>query len=288
MHNLVHRESLTADGVSFRSRRVPEDREAEFLASTDNWFRPVLARIGPDGGDLGRRHVPVGDRASRRGFRSTGSSNWNLRAGNDRGRIYRVTPPGQPVTEQLSAARSTHDASTGSATGSSQSLATRYGSANAVVASGRSAAVEPLRQLVAHGPSSGRQDAGAVPAGCACRRWTTIGWPSVIRQAEPAVARHAMVVAEPRLADSPDLVDSVLARVATRRPTAATATGLQSGLLPRRAGGRGTGQSGTRRAGGAGDSSGGHEFADTPETWGRSCTQCDGPARRGPTCRAVS
>ena len=49
VHNLVHREVLTADGVSFRSHRVPEDREAEFLASTDNWFRPVLARIGPDG-----------------------------------------------------------------------------------------------------------------------------------------------------------------------------------------------------------------------------------------------
>jgi putative membrane-bound dehydrogenase-like protein len=45
--NLVHRDSLTPDGASFASRRVREG--IEFLASTDNWFRPVYVTVGPDG-----------------------------------------------------------------------------------------------------------------------------------------------------------------------------------------------------------------------------------------------
>lgn len=44
--NLVHRDLLAAEGNSFRASR---GREAEFLASTDPWFRPVDTRTGPDG-----------------------------------------------------------------------------------------------------------------------------------------------------------------------------------------------------------------------------------------------
>ncbi len=44
--NLVHRDVLVEDGPSFRASRP---REAEFLASTDPWFRPVHTRTGPDG-----------------------------------------------------------------------------------------------------------------------------------------------------------------------------------------------------------------------------------------------
>ncbi len=35
--NLVHRQQLIADGVTFVSERI--DAESEFLASVDNWFR---------------------------------------------------------------------------------------------------------------------------------------------------------------------------------------------------------------------------------------------------------
>ncbi len=44
--NLVHQDRLEPDGVTFRARKT---REPEFLASTDLWFRPVLARVGPAG-----------------------------------------------------------------------------------------------------------------------------------------------------------------------------------------------------------------------------------------------
>lgn len=46
-NNLVHRELLKENGAVFKAVRAYEDRE--FLASTDNWFRPVDLKIGPDG-----------------------------------------------------------------------------------------------------------------------------------------------------------------------------------------------------------------------------------------------
>ncbi|HJZ53615.1 MAG TPA: neutral/alkaline non-lysosomal ceramidase N-terminal domain-containing protein [Gemmataceae bacterium] len=46
-NNLVHREELVEKGAVFSARRI--DPDSEFLASTDNWFRPVHLSIGPDG-----------------------------------------------------------------------------------------------------------------------------------------------------------------------------------------------------------------------------------------------
>jgi putative membrane-bound dehydrogenase-like protein len=49
VHNAVHREVLHRDGSVFSSRRASGEARSEFLASTDNWFRPVTVRTGPDG-----------------------------------------------------------------------------------------------------------------------------------------------------------------------------------------------------------------------------------------------
>jgi putative membrane-bound dehydrogenase-like protein len=46
-NNLVHRDVLTGDGPAFVAKRG--DADCEFLASTDNWFRPVWLAVGPDG-----------------------------------------------------------------------------------------------------------------------------------------------------------------------------------------------------------------------------------------------
>jgi putative membrane-bound dehydrogenase-like protein len=46
-NNLIHRDVLEPTGSVFTARRGEADRE--FLASTDNWFRPVWLTIGPDG-----------------------------------------------------------------------------------------------------------------------------------------------------------------------------------------------------------------------------------------------
>ena len=47
VHNVVHRDVLVPDGPTFAARRAHQD--AEFLASTDSWFRPVFTATGPDG-----------------------------------------------------------------------------------------------------------------------------------------------------------------------------------------------------------------------------------------------
>jgi putative membrane-bound dehydrogenase-like protein len=49
VHNLVSRVMLVPDGVTFRGMRHPQEQQAEFLSSTDNWFRPVSLLTAPDG-----------------------------------------------------------------------------------------------------------------------------------------------------------------------------------------------------------------------------------------------
>ncbi|MFM8274193.1 MAG: neutral/alkaline non-lysosomal ceramidase N-terminal domain-containing protein, partial [Gemmata sp.] len=46
-NNIVHREFVKEKGGAFTAVRAYEDKE--FLASTDNWFRPVDLKTGPDG-----------------------------------------------------------------------------------------------------------------------------------------------------------------------------------------------------------------------------------------------
>jgi putative membrane-bound dehydrogenase-like protein len=49
VNNLVHRQHLAINGVSFTSRRQEDELNREFLASTDPWFRPVQVHTGIDG-----------------------------------------------------------------------------------------------------------------------------------------------------------------------------------------------------------------------------------------------
>jgi putative membrane-bound dehydrogenase-like protein len=91
VHNLVHRMVLKPDGVSFRGRRGPNETDREFLASSDNWFRPTMLKTGPDGAlwiaDMYRYVIEhpewIPDDWEKR---------LNLRAGSEQGRIYRVYP----------------------------------------------------------------------------------------------------------------------------------------------------------------------------------------------------
>jgi putative membrane-bound dehydrogenase-like protein len=89
VNNLVHRLVLEPRGATFSGHRAAGEEQAEFLASTDPWFRPVQTRTGPDGAlyivDMYRyliehpRWVPPEDLAR-----------IDARAGSNLGRIYRV------------------------------------------------------------------------------------------------------------------------------------------------------------------------------------------------------
>lgn len=94
VHNLVHRARLVPDGVTFRGERHPTEQSSEFLASTDVWFRPVHATTGPDGAlwiaDM-YRHVIEHPQWIPEAWQKR----LDLRAGEDKGRIYRVFRKGQ-------------------------------------------------------------------------------------------------------------------------------------------------------------------------------------------------
>ncbi|HEY7327443.1 MAG TPA: PVC-type heme-binding CxxCH protein [Gemmataceae bacterium] len=93
VHNLIHREILSAKGVTFTSRRAEDEQESEFLASSDNWFRPTSIQTGPDGAlwvaDMYRDIIEHPE-----WIPTDWQRRLDLRAGADKGRIYRVYPVG--------------------------------------------------------------------------------------------------------------------------------------------------------------------------------------------------
>ncbi len=91
VHNLVHREVVSQAGVRFASRRADSEQASEFFASDDNWSRPVMIRTGPDGAlwvaDFYRFVIEHPKWIPEHQQRKV-----DVRAGSDRGRIYRIVP----------------------------------------------------------------------------------------------------------------------------------------------------------------------------------------------------
>jgi putative membrane-bound dehydrogenase-like protein len=101
-NNLIHRDILKQHGATFIAERAYPDRE--FLASTDNWFRPVFLTIGPDGAiyvaDFYREVIETplslpDDIKKAVNLESRG-----------RGRIWRIVPEGRPLKRARPALRS--------------------------------------------------------------------------------------------------------------------------------------------------------------------------------------
>lgn len=96
--NLVHREIMQPAGPTFTSKPAYEGKE--FLASPDEWFRPVNMELGPDGAlyvvDMYRCVIEhpdfVPDELKNRP---------DQRLGDDRGRIWRIVPvQGSPTRQR--------------------------------------------------------------------------------------------------------------------------------------------------------------------------------------------
>lgn len=89
--NLVHRKVIHRDGLVFRAERAADEQRREFMASTDNWFRPVAAANAPDGAlyiiDMYREIIE-----HPWSLPPELKQHLDLNSGNDRGRIYRVAP----------------------------------------------------------------------------------------------------------------------------------------------------------------------------------------------------
>ncbi len=106
--NLAHRKKLHANGVAFKAERASDEQKSEFLASSDNWFRPTTFANAPDGAlyviDMYREVVehPWSLPANIK-------EHLDLNSGNDRGRIYRAVARDfkQPAVPKLGRASTT-------------------------------------------------------------------------------------------------------------------------------------------------------------------------------------
>lgn len=93
VNQLVHRRQLASRGSTMIGVRPESEKMSEFLTSSDNWFRPVQVRTGPDGAlwvvDMYRYVIEHPKFIS-----EEAKSKLDLRAGDDRGRIYRIVRDG--------------------------------------------------------------------------------------------------------------------------------------------------------------------------------------------------
>jgi putative membrane-bound dehydrogenase-like protein len=91
--NLIHRKKLRPDpsGIIFTAARPADEPAVEFLASSDNWFRPVQFANAPDGAlylcDMYREVIE-----HPWSLPESIKKHLDLNSGNDRGRIYRLVP----------------------------------------------------------------------------------------------------------------------------------------------------------------------------------------------------
>ncbi len=202
-NNLVHRRILEPKGVTFSSKRA--DVTTEFVRSPDNWFRPVNFVNAPDGTlfvlDMCREilesiHIP-----------SDVVKHLDLTNGRDRGRIYRLAPPGfqNPEPPRLGRASTSELVA---------ALESPHG----------------WWRDTAHRLLFERQDASAVPPLTTLLRnssaaesrvlalWSLEGLKALadddllqgLSDASPHVRCHALQLAETRLDKSPAILDKVL------------------------------------------------------------------------------
>jgi putative membrane-bound dehydrogenase-like protein len=203
--NLVHRQTLEPDGVTFIARRA--DPQTEFVRSTDNWFRPVNFVNAPDG------TLHVLDM-----YRETIEHPWSipddikafldLESGRDRGRLYRLAPPGfqVPKPPRLGSASTAELVA---------ALANRNSwwreTAQRLLVERQDAAAAPLAKTLLRESSE--------PLGRLHALYTLAGIHSLddddlllaLRDSVPGVREHGVLLAEPRLNDKPALRERVLA-----------------------------------------------------------------------------
>jgi putative membrane-bound dehydrogenase-like protein len=207
VHNLVHREVVEPDGVTFSSHRAPDEQGSEFLASTDSWCRPVQVRTGPDGAlwvvDMYRFVIE-----HPRWISPDRLATLDVRAGADKGRIYRVVPAGRPLravprldTLPTAALAAALDTPNGTVRENVQRLLAHRADR---------AAIPVLHDLVRTNPRAetraqalGTLDAlGAIDAPVVL---------AALRDSSPSVRREAVRLSEPRLGNDPEVAGAVRA-----------------------------------------------------------------------------
>jgi putative membrane-bound dehydrogenase-like protein len=206
VHDLVHREIMTAKGVTFASRRAVDEQQSEFLASSDNWFRPTTIQTGPDGAlwiaDMYRQVIEHPEWIPK-----DWQKRLDLRAGWDKGRIYRVYPVGKrprriPRLDRLHTAGLV--AALDSPSGWQRDLAQQL-----LIRNRDLAAVPLLEKEVAEG----RRPLCRLHALCTLDGLSALKEEVLqagLRDAHAGVRRHAVRLCEPLLGRSPKLATTLV------------------------------------------------------------------------------
>ena len=211
VHNLVHQDILVPKGASFTAKRAAE--RSEFLASTDTWSRPVNLCTGPDGMlyvvDMYRAVVEHPQWIPLEVQRRV-----DLRAGHDKGRIYRVSPADARVAPRPQLGRATAAELVGCF--EKPNAWWRTTAQRLLIERADKAAVEPLRALLKESAS---------PLARLHALWTLEGLGALetaevaraLKDGDPGIRGHALRLAEPRIAELKEavlaLVDDSSARV---------------------------------------------------------------------------
>ncbi|HTI70848.1 MAG TPA: PVC-type heme-binding CxxCH protein [Candidatus Limnocylindria bacterium] len=203
--NLVHRDVIHSAGASFIASRAASETNREFLASTDPHFRPVGAQVGPDHAlyllVMQREIIEHPDYIPAR-VKATA----NLRAGDDRGRIYRITPKGGlPPARDIAKSLRTSELVNHLA---DPNPWWRKTAQRLIVERNLLDQAPNLRSLVEHSDS---------PLARLHALWTLQGLKQLdravlatgLKDSEPGVRENALQLAEPFLEDAPELQKAV-------------------------------------------------------------------------------
>ena len=205
-HNLMQHLVLTRDGTSFVANRAEDEMYSEFLASEDNWSRPVFLANGPDGAlwlvDMYRYFIDHPDFLPPDGKKDMEPY---YRLGEDKGRIYRIYPHNKqprpiPRLDRLDATQLVQALE--SPSGWQRDMVRMM-----LVWRNDPATVGPLEQLVLKSPSGlTRMHALCTLDGLGKLK------PDLLERAlsdpSPPVRRQAVRLTESRAADAPQLIDA--------------------------------------------------------------------------------
>lgn len=225
--NLVHRDLLKPDGPILVASRAPGEQTREFFASRDPAFRPVGVELGPDGAlyllDMQRDVIEHPDYIPEK--MRTGL---NIRGGEDRGRIYRLTPKGglPPGLRDVNTASTTDLI----ARLSNSSQWHRGTAQRLLVERHDPAAVEPLRRLA----TDGREPLGKLHA-----LWTLRGLNALdetvlaraLTDPHPGIRENALLLAEAFGPDARRLTRNLLDLAGDPNPRVRFQTALTLGTL---------------------------------------------------------
>jgi putative membrane-bound dehydrogenase-like protein len=204
--NLVHRDLLEPDGPILVARRSPTEQTREFFASRDPAFRPTGLELGPDGAlyllDMQRDVIEHPDYIPEPVKRTL-----NLRAGEERGRIYRLTPRGGLPAIKLNLHHAPSRELVGLLSHSNQWWRTT--AQRLLVERADRAVVQELRAVTQ----------GKAPLGQLHALWTLQGLGALkeplileaMANANPRLREHGLLLAESFLPGSPALQQRVLA-----------------------------------------------------------------------------